>query len=339
MKKYPRVLIAFNTIEPVKENADYTSQLDDKDWQTEKDIINAIKDNGYPYALCGLYDSIDPLLSAITAFKPDIVFNLVERFPYDTANDHNIISLLDLLGVRYTGCDPKGLMLCKDKGLSKKLLSFHRIEVPEFTTLLRGKKIRRPKRLEFPIFIKPIGEEASRGIAQSSFVDNDQQFTERVQYIHEKLDLDAIAEEYIEGRELYISVLGNERVEVFPVRELKFRDVPDDEPKFASYRAKWDENYRKRWGIKSEFSDPLPAGVKEKITKVGKKIYKLLAIRGYARLDMRLKPDGKLVFIEANPNPMIALEEDFAGSANKGGYEYRDLIKKIIDLGLKAPTA
>jgi D-alanine-D-alanine ligase len=208
--------------------------------------------------------------------------------------------------------------------------------VPDFAVIPRGKRVVRPKRLAFPILVKPLKEEASLGIAQASFVENDDQFKERVAFIHEKYDNDVIAEEYIEGRELYVSVLGNHRLQVFPLRELVFKEVPPDEPKIATYKAKWDEEYRKRWGIQNEFARELDPALVRRIEQACKKIYRLLAIDGYGRLDLRLTADNQIVFIEANPNPVLARDEDFAQSALQADLGYPQLIERIAQLGMTA---
>ena len=235
----------------------------------------------------------------------------------------------------FTGCGSSGLLLCKHKAISKKILGYHRIRVPEFTVIARGKQATRPKRLKFPIIVKPLKEEASYGISQASFVETDEQFKERVQFIHNSYDNDVIAEEYIAGRELYVSVLGNHRLDVYPIRELVFKEVPPDEPKIATYRAKWDEEYRKKWGLQNQFADALDPALAKDIAQTCKRIYRLLTIDGYARLDLRVTASGEIYFIEANPNPILAEEEDFAQSAAKAGLAYPQLIERIIRTGLK----
>ena len=183
--------------------------------------------------------------------------------------------------------------------------------------------------------MKPVKEEASFGIAQASFVENDEQFRERVTFIHEKHDGDVIAEEYIAGRELYVSLIGSRRPQVFPIRELVFREVPPDEPRIATYRAKWDEDYRKRWGLENEFAQGLEPAVVAEIERVCKRIYRLLTIDGYARIDLRLTATNQIYFIEANPNPILAADEDFALSADRAGLPYPQLIDRIIQNGMK----
>ena len=237
--------------------------------------------------------------------------------------------------VPFTGCGATGLVLCKHKGISKKILSYHRIHVPNFVVIPRGQRIARPRQLKFPLLVKPVKEEASYGIAQASFVETDEQFRERVAFIHEKHDGDVIAEEYIEGRELYVSLMGNLRLTVFPIRELIFREVPPDEPKIATYRAKWDEEYRKRWGLQNQFAEDLAPALVAQIEQMCKRIYRLLTIDGYARMDLRLTAANEVFFIEANPNPILAEDEDFAISAGKAGLPYPELIDRIIRHGMK----
>ena len=265
-----------------------------------------------------------------------MIFNLADQFKNNRAFDQNIVSFLEMQGVPFTGCGATGLVLCKHKGISKKILGYHRIHVAE----LRRHSARPTHRAarsgsSFPILVKPVKEEASYGISQASFVETDEQFKERVAFIHEKHDDDVIAEEYIEGRELYVSLMGNQRLTVFPIRELVFREVPPDEPKIATYRAKWDEEYRKRWGLQNQFAEGLEPALVAHIEQTCKRIYRLLTIDGYARIDLRLTADNEVYFIEANPNPILAADEDFAQSAVKAGLPYPQLIDRIIRHGMK----
>ena len=283
-----------------------------------------------------IFDDLDLLRQKLENFAPDVLFNLVEEFKSNPGFDQNIVSLLEMQGVPFTGCGATGLTLCKHKGISKKILSYHRIHVPNFVVIARGQRVARPKQLKFPILVKPVKEEASYGISQASFVETDEEFRERVAFIHEKHDADAIAEEYIEGRELYVSLMGNLRLSVFPIRELIFREVPPDEPKIATYRAKWDEEYRKRWGLQNRFANGLEPALVARIEETCKRIYRLLTIDGYARIDLRLTAANEVYFIEANPNPHLAEDEDFALSAGKAGLPYPQLIDRIIRHGMKA---
>jgi len=283
-----------------------------------------------------IFDDLDLLTQKLQRFEADVIFNLADQFKNNRAFDQNIVSFLEMHGLPFTGCGSTGLTLCKHKAISKKILGYHRIRVPEFTVIARGRRGVRPRRLKFPILVKPLKEEASYGISQASFVETDEQLKERVQFIHENHGNDAIAEEYIEGRELYVSLLGNRRLQVFPIRELVFQEVPPDEPKIATYKAKWDEEYRKRWGLQNRFAENLDPAVARNIVQTCKRIYRLLTIDGYARLDLRLTPNNELYFIEANPNPILAADEDFAQSALKAGLAYPRLIEQITRLGLNA---
>lgn len=336
MKKKPKILALFDVAEPVGVDHDLNEELQRKEWKTEADVVEALKTLGYPYELLAIHDNTDLIRQKLQSYQPDVVFNLVEQFKNNTAFEQNITSFLELQGVPFTGCGSTGMVLCKNKGISKKILSYHRIRVPEFTVLPPGRPIIRPRWLSFPIFIKPLREESSTGIAQASFVENDDQFKQRVAFIHEKFNQEAIAEEFIDGRELYVSILGHHRLLVFPIRELIFKEVPADAPKFVSAAAKWNEEYRKRWGIQSEFATGLENGLAQKIERTCKRIYRLLAIDGYARLDLRLTAKNELVFIEANPNPAIAVDEDFAQSAQKADLSYPQLIERIIQSALRA---
>src|ERR1700716_1268260 len=305
------------------------------EWKTEANVMAALGSLGYTAEHLAIFDDLDLVRQKLENFAPDVLFNLVEQFKNNPGFDQNIVSLLEMQGVPFTGCGATGLTLCKHKGISKKILSYHRIHVPNFVVIPRGQRIARLKRPKFPILVKPVKEEASYGISQASFVTTDEQFKERVAFIHEKHDADVIAEEYIEGREFYVSVMGTSKLTVFPIRELVFREVPPNEPKIATYKAKWDEEYRKRWGLRNRFANGFDAALVAHIEQTCKRIYRLLTIDGYARIDLRLTADNKLYFIEANPNPHLAEDEDFAQSAGKAGLAYPQLIDRIIRHAMK----
>lgn len=336
MKRKLKILALFDAIAPTILDQDLSRELGTDDWKTEANVLGALARLGHETAQLAIFDDIDLLRQKLESFKPDVIFNLADQFKNNRAFDQNIVSFLEMQGVPFTGCGSTGLTLCKHKGISKKILGYHRIHVPAFSVIGRGKRIARPKRLRFPILVKPLKEEASLGISQASFVESDEQFRDRVLFIHEKFQTDVIAEEYIEGRELYVSILGNHRLDALPIRELVFREVPPDEPKIATYKAKWDEEYRKRWGLQNQFAEGLEPAVASHIAQVCKRIYRLLTIDGYARVDLRLTPSNEVYFIEANPNPILAEDEDFAQSALKAGIEYHQLIERIIRLGMRA---
>jgi len=335
VKKKLKVLVLFDGSCPTKIDQDLSKEMKTEDWKTEANVMAALGTLGYAAEHLAIFDDLDLVRQKLESFAPDVLFNLVEQFKNNPGFDQNIVSLLEMQGVPFTGCGATGLTLCKHKGISKKILSYHRIHVPNFIVISRGQRIARPKQLKFPILVKPVKEEASYGISQASFVETDEQFRERVAFIHEKYDSDVIAEEYIAGRELYVSLLGNLRLSVFPIRELVFREVPPDEPKIATYRAKWDEEYRKRWGLQNRFADGLDPALVARIEQTCKRIYRLLTIDGYARIDLRLTAANEIYFIEANPNPILAADEDFALSADKAGLPYPQLIDRIIRHGMK----
>jgi D-alanine-D-alanine ligase len=335
LKKKLKVLALFDAVSPTTIDQDLSAELATADWKTEANVLNALAELGHNAQHLAIFDDLDLLQQKLQQFEPDIIFNLADQFKNNRAFDQNIVSFLAMRGIAFTGCGSTGLTLCKHKAISKKILGYHRIHTPEFVTIARGKRIARPKNLKFPILVKPLKEEASLGISQASFVETDDQFRERVQFIHEKFDNDVIAEEYIEGRELYVSVMGNHRLDVFPIRELVFREVPPDEPKIATYKAKWDEDYRKRWGLENRDAEGIDPAVVSNIQQICRRIYHLLTIDGYARLDLRLTADNKVYFIEANPNPTLAEDEDFAQSARKAGLTYPQVIDRIIRVGLK----
>ena len=335
MKKKLKVLVLFDGIRPTKIDEDLSKEMKTEEWKTEANVMSALGGLGHTAEHLAIFDDLDLVRQKLESFGPDVLFNLVEQFKNNPGFDQNIVSLLEMQGVPFTGCGAIGLVLCKHKGISKKILGYHGIHVPNFVVIPRGRRIARLKTPKFPILVKPVKDEASYGISQASFVQTEEQFRERLAFIHEKHDADVIAEEYIEGRELYVSIMGNVRLTVFPIRELVFREVPPNEPKIATYNAKWDEEYRKRWGLQNQFAEELDPALVAQIEQTCKRIYRLLTIDGYARIDLRLTAENKLYFIEANPNPHLAADEDFAQAAEKAGLPYPQLIDRIIRHGIK----
>lgn len=336
MKKRLKVLALFDTAGTPPADQDFSQELKTEDWKAEANVINALKCLGHEVRSLGVFDEPGLILDEVKTHPPDVVFNLTEHFNNRSAYDQNVASLLEMLGVRYTGSGPTGLTLCKNKGMTKEILAYHRIRFPAYAIFPPGATIRRPKRLAFPLFIKPAQEEASYGISQDSFVENDEAFEERVRFIHERMNQEALAEEYIEGRELYASILGNRRLQVFPIREVIFSEVPEGRPRFSTFKAKWDDAYRQRWGIQNIFAQTLPEGMAERIAEICKKVYRVLRIRGYGRIDLRLAPNGEIVILEANPNPNLADDDEFSQSALKAGLTYEGLIQRILALALSS---
>jgi D-alanine-D-alanine ligase len=304
-------------------------------WKTEYDIVSTLRAAGHEVRALGVQHELSPIRDAVESWKPDVVFNLLEEFHGETAYDQNVASYLELLQVPYTGCNPRGLILARGKALAKKLVAFHRIRTPAFAVFPRGRKVRRPPRLGFPLIVKSLKEHASVGIAQASVVDTDEKLAERVEFMHQRVGSDALVEQYVAGRELYVGVLGNHRLTVLPVWELSFGAMPDSATQIATARVKHDLEYQEKWGITSGPAADLPPAVVAAIPSVCKRIYRTLELDGYARLDFRLSASNELYFLEANPNPEIAQQEEFALAAQHIGIDYSGLLQRIVRLGIQ----
>jgi D-alanine-D-alanine ligase len=259
----------------------------------------------------------------------------LEEFHGVAIYDQHVASYLELMKQPYTGCNPRGLMLSHDKALAKQILLYHRIPTPGFAVYERGRAIRPPRKMGYPLFVKSALEDASFGLSEASLVRDEQELIARVRYCHEKVGTDALVEEYIEGRDLYVGVMGNYRLRVLPIWELLFTNLPNGRPNIATAKVKWDFKVQRRLGVKTEAAKDLPAGVTETVTKLCKRIYRALCMSGYARMDLRLHPDGRIYVLEANANPNLSYGEDFAESAHTDGLPYEDLIRRILHLGLR----
>ncbi|WP_432797704.1 D-alanine--D-alanine ligase family protein [Poriferisphaera sp. WC338] len=304
-------------------------------YKTEFDVTATLKELGHDVQILGVTSNLEKIKDAVDEFKPHIIFNLLEEFHGIGVYDAHVVSFLELLKTPYSGCNPRGLMLAHNKALSKMICRYHRIRVPQFHVFPIYKKVRRPAKLQFPLIVKSLTEEGSVGISQASIVHNDETLAERVDFIHRTLNTDAIVEQYIEGRELYVGVLGNDRLQTFPIWELEFKKLREDAPRIATGRIKWDLKYRKQVGIDSGPAHELSEELLSQIPRFCKRAYKALMLSGYARMDLRLTPDGKIYLLEANPNPELAYGEDLAESAEKAGISYEQLLTKIISLGLR----
>ncbi len=335
MRKKLRILALMHADLVPPDSIEGMSDEDVQPFKTEFDLVATLRELGHEVMPLGVRSDLVVIRQAIDDWKPDLAFNLLEEFDGVATYDQNVVSYLELLGMPYTGCSPRGLMLARDKALSKQILTYHRIRVPEYAVFKRGRKVRRPARLDFPLFVKSLVEEASLGISQASIVEDDAKLAERVAFIHDRIDTDALVEQYIAGRELYTGVLGNQRLQVFPIWELLFTKAPEEMPRIATRKVKWDYDYQKKYGIASGEAENLPDGVAERIVRMSKRIYRVLDISGYARIDMRLSREGELFVLEANPNPQLAYGEDFAESAEKAGLDYAELLQRILNLGLR----
>jgi len=332
MKKKLNVLLLFDFPEDFPLDYDYRMNLDDPDWLLQRSVSKALADLGHTVSLFGFHKKIELLLKVIEQNKPDIIFNCADVFNQKSQFDKNIAWLLEMLEIPYTGASPGDLLICNNKALNKKILSFHKVRVPSFHTFYKHKKIAMIKKLNLPCIVKPLCEEASRGISLASVVDKPEALIERIKFIHESMNLDAIVEEYIEGREFYVSVFGNKKITVLPLREMLFGKLPHDEPRIATYKAKWDESYRKRWEINNVPAQNIDLRIVADIEKVCKRAYRALNLQSYARFDIRVTADHKIYIIEPNANPSLLPDDEFALSAKKAGISYDQLVDTLLKL-------
>jgi D-alanine-D-alanine ligase len=311
------------------------SEAEIEPFKTEFDVREGLRWLGHEVLMVGLSDELAPLRMALEELKPHVVFNLLEEFRGQAVFDAHVVGYLELQRTPYTGCNPRGLLLARDKALSKKILAYHRIQVPRFRVFPRYKKIKRPQRLAFPLIVKSLIEEGSYGIAQASLVHNDKALEERVSFIHDKIRTDAVVEQYIAGREIYVSVLGNHRLQVLPTWEIFLDKLPEDAPKIATRKVKWDLEYQKKYGVRIGRAKGLSAEMERRIGALSRRICRRLGTDGCVRIDFRLDESGELYFLEANPNPDIGEGEEFASAANAAGISYPALLQKIVNLGIR----
>jgi D-alanine-D-alanine ligase len=309
------------------------------EWRTEYDVIQTLRANGHEVRALGVLDSITELRTTIADWQPDVVFNLLEEFDGIVSYDQHVIAFLEMLRQPYTGCNPRGLLLSRDKALCKQVFAFHRIPSPQFQVFPRGQRVRLPRKLRFPLFVKSSTDDASLGIAQASVVDDPARLKERIEFVLEQHKSDVLVEEYIEGRELYVGMMGNDRLTRFPIWELNFGSMAAASGSaIATRKAKWDLKYRAKYGIDSQPAVDLPPGTEARLDRLCRRIYRALGLTGYARMDFRMRADGSLYALEANANPHLAQEEDFARSAAVAGRSYGDLLDSIVKLGLTYPA-
>ncbi len=329
-----RVLLMTHDQNVPPETIDGLSEEQVEAFVTEFNVYESLCRLGHKVRVIGVGDRLSELRETIRDWKPHAVFNLLEEFSGIASYDQHIVAYLEMIRQRYTGCNPRGLMLSRDKILTKQVLAWHRIPTPAFQLFPFGNRFVEPKKLEFPLFVKSASLDASLGIAQASIVDDMQSLRERVAFIHEHLQDDALVEEYIDGRELYIGVLGNTRLTTFPVWEMNFGTTSKLQSGIATRKVKWDRKYQKKHGISTGPAEGLSAADLERLAKLAKRIYRALHISGYARLDLRMRPDGSVLLLEANANPDLSLGEDFAESAEATGLGYDALIGRIVNLGI-----
>jgi D-alanine-D-alanine ligase len=334
MKKLRVLVVCHEELVP-PDSIEGLSDHDIAEWRTEFDVVSALHDLGHAVRVLGVGDDIGPIEQVASEVRPHVCFNMLVEFHGAAVYDQHVASHLELLRLNYTGCNPRGLTLARDTALSKMVLAHHGVRVPAFCVLRRGKNDRRPPEIEFPLFVKSLNEEASLGISQASIVHDDEQLTARAEYVHEKVGTDAIAEEFVEGREFYVGVIGNKRLSTFPIWELCMPNLPEGAPLIATRRVKWDIDYQRQIGVKNRRAEELSARKEREIAAIAKAAYRHLGLSGYARMDLRMGPDGRAYVLVANPNPDLTYGEDFAESAHEAGISYERLIQRILKLGIE----
>jgi D-alanine-D-alanine ligase len=334
MKKL-RVLVLMHEDLVPPESIEGLSDQEIAPWKAEYDVLSGLEAAGHDVRPLGMRDDLGVVRKTILDWKPHIAFNLLEEFHGVAVYDYQVVSYLELMRQPYTGCNPRGLMLAHDKALSKKILSYHRISTPKFFVFPMRKTVNRPQRLTFPLLVKSAVEDASLGISQASIVTSDEKLIDRVQFIHEQVQSDAIAEQYVEGRELYVGVIGNQRLQTLPVWEMLFTKMPESIAHIATAKVKFDHRYQKKYGIITRAAQELSPGKEAEIARICKRVYRTLSLSGYCRMDFRLAPDGQIFVLEANPNPNLEYGEDFAESAHTIGISYEALLQRILNLGLR----
>ena len=303
--------------------------------KSEVCVRAALKALGHDVTLLAVHDELADVRRAVEEGKPDIVFNLLEEFQGSVLFDQHVVAFLELLRMKYTGCGPRGLVLARDKALSKAIAAHHRIRAPGFAVIKRSRGVRklRLRRLAYPLIVKSLTADSSLGISRASLVRDDEHLSERVRFIHERIGSDAIVEEFVAGREIYVSLLGNERVTALPPNELLVEKLDPRDELIVTEKLKHDLRYQVDRGV-AVVQAQLEPETRTRLIRQSKRLYKLLHLEGYARIDWRLREDGALYFIEANPNPEIARGEEFADSAAAAGIGYEALVQRLLALGL-----
>lgn len=304
-------------------------------WKMEYDVLAALESLGHEVVCVEVVDELRRIREALEEVQPHIVFNMLEDFHGVVAFDANVVAYLELMRMPFTGCNSRGLVLSRDKALTKKICVYHRLPAPPFAVFPRGQRVRRPERLGFPLIVKSLNEDASAGISQASIVESDEHLARRVAFIHDHIVDDAIAERFVAGREVYIGVLGNQRAQLFPPWELLMGGMPQASARIATESVKFDLAYQEKYDIRSDAAQDLPAGSLERMRKVARRLFRHLGMNGYARFDFRVTEAGEVYVLEGNANPDLSHDEDFAKAAAAAGLAYDQLIQRVISLGLR----
>ena len=298
-------------------------------------LEGALRAGGHTTARVAVGADIDPLIVALRQEAPDLVVNMAESFGGKSALESNVAALLNLLGLRYTGSSPSGLMLAGDKALTKVVLSFHGIKTPQFATVYRG-ALEWAGDIRFPVIVKPPQEDASLGITAKSVVRDLKGLMEAMDELQKEFRQPSLVEQFIEGREFYVGVLGNENATALPVIELDFSKFPADKPKIASWQAKWGDDGAgsgaEYAGTESVFPTNVEPALIERMQRVALDAFAALRLRDYARIDLRVTPEGEIFVIEVNPNCYLERQSEFARAAERGGLPYEALVERLVEL-------
>ena len=325
---YDRVLMDDSEESVTGDKAPVVRTLDKK--EVEEEVAEALTKLGHDPVLYELDGSQKSLLG-LAKVECDLVFNLVESFADDDTADFKIAAFLELLGKNYTGTGTHGLMLAQDKAVAKKIFAFHGILTPTFAKSFRG-RLDFSHDLQFPVIVKPAREDGSIGIEFSAVVNSIRELMERMDWLHANFDSPVLIEEYIEGREMYVGVLGNDNAEALPTVELDLSKLPDGTPRIAAAEVKWGKGTKAYRDTKSAIANDLPEETALAVQQTAIAAYQALELRDYGRVDMRLQADGRVQVIEVNPNPWLSSRAEFAMAARKAGRTYTRLIEEIIEL-------
>lgn len=312
------------------EKAPVTRTLDKK--EVEEEVADALAKLGHEPVLHEL-DGTPKSLLALARMDCDLVFNLTESFADDDTADFKIAAFLELVGKKYTGSGTHGLLLAQDKAIAKKIFAFHGIHTPTFAKSYRG-RLDFSHDLQFPVIVKPAREDGSIGIEFGAVVSSIRELMERMDWLHANFDSPVLIEEYIDGRELYVGVIGNDKPEALPVVELDLSKLPDGTPRIAAAEVKWGKGTRAYRDTKSAIAADLPDETVLVLHQTAVAAYQALELRDYGRVDMRLQPDGRVHVIEVNPNPWLSSRAEFAMAARKAGRTYTQLVDEIVELAM-----
>lgn len=294
-------------------------------------VHRALQESGHEASLLGITNDLKFLVDEIEEQEPDLVFNLVETFADNDAFEFNIAAVLQMLDVRFTGSGPRVMALRQDKGLTKKILAFHDVRCPQFATF-DVDNIEFAGKMRFPLLVKPLHGDASAGVGDSSLVTDFRSLVERIGYIHSQLHDSALAEEYIDGREFYVSVLGNDPMEALPLIEMDFSDLPEGYPHIYGREAKFDEKSVHYAGTNAIIATDLTPELRHRIERTGLAAAQALEITDYGRVDIRVAPDGQAYVVEVNANPYLEQTGATALAALQYGYSHRAFIDTIVDI-------